>query len=73
MIFTFIDSDITERLQTASRKRSLRQQRIIPPEEDIRRLFQECKIGQGNAHLLAESLAYARPEDLEKDIIRVGV
>jgi hypothetical protein len=48
----------------------LRRNRIIPPEEDIRRLFQECKIGQGNARLLAESLAYAKPEDLEKEIIQ---
>jgi hypothetical protein len=60
-------------LQTASRKKSLRRAQIIPPEEDIRRLFQECKIGLGNAQLLAESLAYARPEDLEKEIIRVRV
>lgn len=53
------------------RKRSLRRNRIIPPEEDMRRLFQECKIGQGNARLLTESLAYAKPEDLEKEIFRV--
>lgn len=46
--------------------------RIIPPEEDMRRLFQECKIGQGNASLLSEALAYAKPEDLvKKDIIKV--
>ena len=45
--------------------------KIIPLEEDIRRLFQECKIGQGNAALLSEALAFARPEDLNKDIIRV--
>ncbi|CDO75455.1 hypothetical protein BN946_scf184823.g9 [Trametes cinnabarina] len=45
--------------------------RVIPPEEDIRRLFQECKVGQGNASLLAEALLYAKPEDLKsKDIIK---
>ncbi|TBU59887.1 hypothetical protein BD310DRAFT_947657 [Dichomitus squalens] len=45
--------------------------RIIPPEEDIRRLFQECKVGRGNANLLSEALAYAKPEDLKsKDIIK---
>ncbi|KAF8064159.1 hypothetical protein FPV67DRAFT_1629149 [Lyophyllum atratum] len=45
--------------------------RIIPPDEDIRRLFQECKIGQGNASLLSQALALSRPEDLKKkDIIK---
>lgn len=37
----------------------------------MRRLLQECKIGQGNANLLSEALAYAKPQDLEKEIIRV--
>lgn len=47
--------------------------RIIPVEEDRRRLFQECKIGQGNAALLSEALTFAKPEDLaRKEIIRVG-
>ncbi|KAG6889868.1 hypothetical protein C0992_003764 [Termitomyces sp. T32_za158] len=46
--------------------------RIIPPDEDIRRLFQECKIGQGNASLLSQALALSRPEDLKKkDVIKV--
>lgn len=31
--------------------------RIITQEEDIHRLFQECKIGQGNASLLLQALA----------------
>jgi hypothetical protein len=40
----------------------------------MRRLLQECKLGQGNAALLTESLAFAKPEDLtKKDIIKVGV
>lgn len=38
----------------------------------MRRLFQECKIGEGNAALLSEALAFAKPEDLtKKEIIRV--
>ncbi|KAJ7233200.1 hypothetical protein C8J57DRAFT_1480382 [Mycena rebaudengoi] len=37
---------------------------IIPPDEDIRRLFQECKIGSGNAALLSQALVTAAPEDL---------
>lgn len=46
--------------------------RIIPPEEDMRRLFQECKVGKGNASLLSEALAYAKPEDLKhKSVIKV--
>jgi hypothetical protein len=37
----------------------------------MRRIFQECKIGQGNANLLLEALSYARPQDLEKEFIQV--
>lgn len=45
---------------------------IIPPDEDIRRLFQECRMGRGNALLLNEALAFASPSDLkEKPIIKV--
>lgn len=47
------------------RKSPSRHNRIIPPDEDIRRLFQECKIGQGNASLLAQALVVGKPEDLE--------
>jgi hypothetical protein len=55
----------------AKRNRSLRSRnRIIPPEEDIRRLFQECTVGQGNASLLSEALAYSRPDDLEKGVVQ---
>ena len=40
----------------------------------MRRLFQECRIANGNAQLLNETLAFASPEDLrEKDIIKVRV
>jgi len=49
-------------------------QRVIPPEEDMRRLFQECRFANGNAQLLNEALAFATPEDLrEKDIIKARV
>ena len=37
----------------------------------MRRLFQECKIGRGNAQLLGEALVFATPEDLKKEIIKV--
>lgn len=53
-------------------KRDAQLQRVIPPEEDMRRLFQECRIANGNSRLLDDALAYASPEDLrEKDIIKV--
>lgn len=43
---------------------------IIPVDEDIRRLFQECKIGRGNAALLAEAVTYTKPEEMkEKEIV----
>ncbi|TDL14857.1 hypothetical protein BD410DRAFT_796884 [Rickenella mellea] len=51
-------------------KQSTRNQ-IVPLEEDIKRLFEECKIGKGNASLLNQALAFARPEDLlEKVVIK---
>lgn len=46
-----------------------RHQRIIPLEEDMRRLFQECKIARGNALLLSEALAFAKPEALDAGLI----
>jgi hypothetical protein len=53
------------------RNRSLRSRnRIIPPEEDMRRLFEECTVGQGNATLLSEALAYSGPNDLEGDVVQ---
>lgn len=43
---------------------------IIPLDEDIRRLFQECKVGRGNAALLAEAVTYTKPEEIkEKEIV----
>ncbi|KAL4077659.1 hypothetical protein J3A83DRAFT_4215420 [Scleroderma citrinum] len=46
-----------------------RHQRIIPLEEDIRRLFQECKIARGNALVLSEALIYVKPEALDTGLI----
>jgi hypothetical protein len=38
----------------------------------MRRLFQECKVGRGNASLLSQSLAFAKPADLRrKEVIGV--
>ncbi|KAG6370719.1 hypothetical protein JVT61DRAFT_11105 [Boletus reticuloceps] len=45
------------------------QQRVIPPEEDMQRLFQECRIARGNADLLFQSLAYAGPDALDAGLI----
>lgn len=46
--------------------------RIIPLEEDIRRLFQECKIGLGNASLLSQACVHAKVEELKKgEVIKV--
>ena len=58
------------RPEIASRKQSVNG--VIPRDEDIRRLFQECNIGKGNAQLLNEALTFAGPDDLkEKEIIKV--
>ncbi|KAG5725089.1 hypothetical protein E4T56_gene10271 [Termitomyces sp. T112] len=47
--------------------------RIIPLDEDIRRLFQECKLGQGNASLLSRALVLSTPEDLKTtDVIKAS-
>jgi hypothetical protein len=62
----------TQAQQPSRGKREPQLQRVIPPEEDMRRLFQECRFAHGNAQLLNEALAYATPEDLrEKEIIKV--
>ena len=45
--------------------------RIIPVEEDMRRLFQECKVAEGNAALLSNALAYTKPEDVRGEIVQV--
>ncbi|GJE99365.1 hypothetical protein PsYK624_156190 [Phanerochaete sordida] len=63
-------ADVPRRPSVAKHKNPSRH-RVIPPEEDMRRLLQECKVGSGNASLLSEALAFAKPEDLKnKEIIR---
>lgn len=56
--------------QSQSRRRY--EERVIPPEEDIRRLFQECKIARGNADLLSQALGFAKPDALNGGLIPVG-
>lgn len=59
-------------IQPATKHKSSSRNRVIPPEEDIRKLFQECNVGKGNAALLSDALAFAKPEDLQhKDVIKV--
>ncbi|KAJ6476181.1 hypothetical protein C8R45DRAFT_1009090 [Mycena sanguinolenta] len=43
---------------------------IIPPDDGIRRLFTECKIGVGNANLLSQALAMAGVEELGEGVIK---
>ncbi|KAI6030297.1 hypothetical protein EDC04DRAFT_87826 [Pisolithus marmoratus] len=43
---------------------------IIPLEEDIQRLFQECKIARGNASVLSDALAFAKPDALDGELVR---
>lgn len=43
---------------------------IIPVEEDIQRLFQECKIARGNANVLSDALAFAKPDALDGELVR---
>ncbi|KAF8731605.1 hypothetical protein AX14_004589 [Amanita brunnescens Koide BX004] len=58
---------------TPRKRSSPTRERIIPPEEDKRRLFQECYIGIGNAGLLSDALAACKPERLKSDaVIRVS-
>ncbi|KAF9446534.1 hypothetical protein P691DRAFT_803828 [Macrolepiota fuliginosa MF-IS2] len=49
------------------KRKSPTRNRIIPHDEDVRRLLQECKIGQGNASLLSQALFHAKPESFKKD------
>ncbi|KAF9256313.1 hypothetical protein L218DRAFT_221356 [Marasmius fiardii PR-910] len=57
-------------LQRSNGQKNSPSKRIIPIEEDIRRLFQECKIGRGNAALLSEALVHTTPEDLDVIVLR---
>lgn len=57
------------------RDRESVQNLVVPLEEDMRKLFEECEMARGNAQLLMNSLTYAKPEDLYGDggtVIQVG-
>ncbi|KAF5353476.1 hypothetical protein D9756_008105 [Leucocoprinus leucothites] len=49
------------------KRKSPTRNRIIPHDEDVRRLLQECKIAQGNANVLSQALFHAKPESFKKD------
>lgn len=42
-------------------------QGVIPIEEDVRRLFEECDIAKSNANVLSQALAFATPDALPKN------
>jgi hypothetical protein len=44
------------------------QNRIIPIEEDMRRIFNECEDAHNSARLLSDFLAFASPADVEGDV-----
>ncbi|KAG8814040.1 hypothetical protein FRC17_001310 [Serendipita sp. 399] len=46
---------------------SRRDRGIIPPDEDIRRLFQECEVAKTNAQLLSNCLTYANTATFATD------
>ena len=68
LVISFLSVSFSHQPQS----RRYQQQRVIPPEEDIRRLFQECKIARGNTDLLSQSLAFAKPDALDTDLIPVS-
>jgi hypothetical protein len=46
----------------------------ISPEEDIRRLLEECEMARANAQLLSSQLTYAGPKDLlTNEVIKVSL
>jgi hypothetical protein len=42
---------------------------IIPPEEDMRRLLQECDVAKNNAQVLSQALPFATPSTLGTDTL----
>ncbi|KAJ3727765.1 hypothetical protein C8R42DRAFT_347411 [Lentinula raphanica] len=60
------DRDREHRHKDREHKEKKSKNRIIPLEEDIRRLFQECTIGLANASLLNQALGHAKVEELKK-------
>ena len=48
------------------------QSQVIPIHEDMRRLFEECVVGRGNAQLLNQALTFAKPDELGGPVISVS-
>ena len=67
--------DVPSTKERPSKSRS-KTKGVISPEEDIRRLFEECEMAKANASMLSQSLTFARPEDVlaggQGALIRVG-
>ncbi|CAE6513328.1 unnamed protein product [Rhizoctonia solani] len=42
---------------------------VISPEEDMRRLFEECEVARDNCRILADSLVYATPESITSNTV----
>ncbi|CAE6339618.1 unnamed protein product [Rhizoctonia solani] len=42
---------------------------VISPEEDMRRLFEECEIARDNCRILADSLVYATPDSIATNTV----
>ncbi|KAJ1302176.1 hypothetical protein OPQ81_001004 [Rhizoctonia solani] len=64
---------VIERRNTRDGERERRRERahntestygVISPEEDMRRLFEECEIARDNCRILADSLVYATPDSI---------
>ncbi|KAG8681829.1 hypothetical protein FRC08_015372 [Ceratobasidium sp. 394] len=58
-----------ERRREKSRRKNEAVLGVIPPEEDMRRLFEECEISRDNCRILGESLVYATTETILEDPI----
>ncbi|KAJ7619440.1 hypothetical protein FB45DRAFT_159331 [Roridomyces roridus] len=63
------NSDVTPDEKSSGKSHRDHFRGILPPDEDTRRLFQECKIGVDNAFQLSEALATATPEELRNPVI----
>lgn len=47
---------------------------LIPPEEDMRRLFEECEVAVYSSRILNEALVYGTPESFRKNpVIKVSM
>jgi hypothetical protein len=67
---------VMERRDTRGEDRERRRERsrkaettygVISPEEDMRRLFEECEIARDNCRILGDSLVYATPDSVTVD------